>query len=156
MQPKSFDFAPGTRLLYFLAVVTLVLLGGIFILVGVASALEQPERRSYRAQRQQTEFAVVLAVAGIGLIAGAAAPFRGWKRSGRSRVVLTDDELILEEAGDERRVAWRDIAELSEVGTSLELVLRDRQGSLLIPRSYESFDELIEEIRTRARVRPSW
>ncbi len=155
MQPKSFDFAPGTRLLYFLAVVTLVLLGGLLVVVGVATLMERPESRGYRA-RQQTQAGAVWAVMGVFMVAGAAAPFRGWKRSGRSRVVLTDEELIFEEGGSERRVSWRDIADLSEVGTSLELVLRDRQGSLHIPRSYENFDELIEEIRTRARVRPGW
>ncbi len=155
MQPKTFDFAPGTRLLYFLAVVALVLMGGFITLVGVATMMDRPESRGYRA-RQQTQAGAIWAVLGIVMIGGAAAPFRGWRRSGRSRVLLTEEELIFEEAGSERRVSWRDIAELSEVGTSLELVLRDRQGSLFIPRSYENFDELIEEIRTRARVRSSW
>ncbi|MCE7872352.1 hypothetical protein DYH09_18505 [bacterium CPR1] len=156
MQLKSFDFAPGTRLLYFLAVVTLVVVGGLLIVVGVATMMEPPISRGYRARQQHTQAGVVWAVMGVALIAGAAAPFRGWRRSGRSRVVLTEEELIFEEAGGERRVRWRDIGELSEVGTSLELVLRDRQGSLFIPRSYESFDELIEEIRTRARLRSDW
>ncbi|GMU55985.1 MAG: hypothetical protein AMXMBFR33_51310 [Candidatus Xenobia bacterium] len=155
MQPKSFDFAPGTRLLYFLAVVALVLVGGFVVVVGVATMMEPPQSRGYRS-RQQTQAGAIWAVMGIVMIGGAAAPFRGWRRSGRSRVVLTDDELVFEEGGNERRVAWRDIAELSEVGTTLELVLRDRQGTLHIPRSYENFDELIEEIRTRARLRSNW
>lgn len=144
---KIYRFDPRTRMLYFGAVLVLVMVAGFSILAGLGAA-SQPY---YRGGRDG------MTLVGVGLLflLAAGAPLKGWLRGRRSQVVVTLEELIYEDDGAERRIAWGDILDLSEMSTYLEIGLRDKGGSLQIPNSFEDFPDLIEEIRARARIR-SW
>lgn len=142
---KIYGFDTRTRMLYFGAVLVLVLAACFSVVAGLGT-VGLPYYRSGRD-------GMTLIGVGMLLLLLAGAPFKGWIRGRRSRVVVTPEELIYEDDGAERRIPWGEIADLSEMATYLEIGLRDKGGSLQIPSSFENFPELIEEIRSRARIR---
>lgn len=146
---KIFGFDPRTRLLYFGAIVVLAL-GGILLVVAGVGGIFMADR----VREQNSAYGVL--IMGVLMLLGAGAPFHGWRRGGRSRIIVTQDELIYEDDGVPRSIAWTDIEDLSDMSTYVTLGLRDKQGSLTLPNSFESFPELVAEIRQRARIRSDW
>ena len=146
---KIYGFDPRTRMMYFAAILMLTMGGAALAILGLAGVAYS---HTYRDGR--TAIGVIV-MGGVALFA-AAAPFQGWLRGGRSRVIVTQDELIYEDNGVPRAIAWSDIVDLSEQSTYLEIGLRDKQGSVTLPTSFENWAELVQEIRQHARVRNPW
>lgn len=145
---KIYGFSPQTRMLYFGAVIVMVSLGLLLITLGLTA-----DTSSYRRSRARSNGFVVCMV-GLLAIVGAGAPFQGWRKGSRSRLMITEEALIYEDDGQEKTYLWTDIADVSDMGTYLHLGMKSKGGSVMIPSHFENYPEMVEEIREHARIRP--
>ncbi|MEW6280349.1 MAG: hypothetical protein AB1758_17095 [Candidatus Eremiobacterota bacterium] len=146
---KRYPFSGSTRNLYLFGGGSLLTVGLVLLLVGLAVLFDNSGMRT----RSVLHVALLLTGGGILLLSSSAVPLKAFARSRTAQIELTEAALVWSHSEHGCSVAWHDIEDVSDSPTQLFIGLKAGKGTVTIPAEYEDFSDLVASVKEFRRRR---